>query len=108
MDTYTDNLARESQMHRTIENISRRIFGQPTIDQNDNHGNHQIDDILSCSNGEIVNISYSDTFRDTFSLIAHAELIERGADGLGATYSLGDLPSPLQTRCEAAAEEHLR
>lgn len=108
MDTYTDHLAGSGQMQRMVSAIGRLLNGQPLAHESDNHGNEKIDSTITCANGQTVEVSYWDGARDQLALIANAELLYRQEGGLGETYTLGDLQSPLQTHCEAAAEERQR
>lgn len=108
MDTFTDHLARQDNMQRIIEDIGRAIIGEPSVLESDNYGNNRIGSVITCENGETVDLSYMQALQDHLSLVANAELLNRHEGGLGATYILGDLQSPLQTRCETAAEERQR
>ena len=104
METYTDHLAGHSQTQRMIADIGRILNGQPLAHASDSHGNEMINSTITCANGQTVDVSYWEGARDQAALVVNATLLEVHEDGVGRTYTLGDLQSPLQTRCEDAAE----
>jgi hypothetical protein len=68
--------------------------------RSDNHGNSQVGSEILCKNNQIVDLSWSEIRRDSVRINDAKELIS----GTDNEFSLGDLPSPLNTRCEHAAK----
>ena len=102
MDTIIDHYAREghvwSMAQRVIESWGRTFTGQPYINHTDNHGNQQLGHTIQCANGDTVILTETEFLSDELTKALHAELIEY-AD-LGATYSLGNIISPIEFRCQ--------
>lgn len=71
------------------------------VHQADNHGNIQMNTTIHCDNGEIVDIGLFDLRNDGILINAHSTPV----DGSPGEYELGDLPSPLDTRCIDARRE---
>lgn len=99
--------------------IKRDIFDELPPKTSDSHGNVAANNTLVCQNGSV--LGYSDNDRRTDLDYVYAASDEVLADRFGTlgvpfvkpgivndVYDLGDLPSPLQTRCEAAEQGHKR
>ncbi len=71
------------------------------IQRSDNYGNYQSGKNIYCSDGNMVQTSWTDLWRDTSLIAGVSEYISGSED----EYDLGGLPSPLETRCQHAARE---
>ena len=101
MDKIRDHYAREgsifSPLQRILENWGRTISGHPYVNLSDNYGNTQLGHTIRCASGDMIKLSHTDFMIDQITMSSNIELLEYNE--IGATYSLGHLDSPLQTRC---------
>lgn len=67
----------------------------------DNHGNLQHSAQITCSDGRVIDYPMIQRFRDIRSIDVASSYFDRVDDG---HYTLNDIQSPLQTRCQQAAE----
>lgn len=98
MDSITDHYARENNLFRLMEDIGRILTLRPTTNITDNYGNHQLGRELNCANGVVMQVPLIDHHLESMNMYLNAQ----DASEDKSHYFLGDLPSPLQTRCNAA------
>jgi hypothetical protein len=108
----------------TEGSAARGLFSARSDASFDNHGNHHFHETLACSDGSVIPYEPQQQRQDISTVLAASlenDPIREYPNGLPFlarvnftkvvthdTYELGDLPSPLQTRCEQSTEGHQR
>jgi len=100
MDSYTIKGFSGNIFENLLYQVSWPLHGE-MINRSDNHGNHQINTTIYCDNGELVRVSWADARDDASLMIDHRSEVP----GSPGEYELGELTSPLETRCIDARRE---